>query len=78
MVRDRVLATGQVIRAYFNKLGERILKTQKKELARRAQDLHPEIPLPSIPSMSSKGVRGLQKKKNIPKHAHNVLVFMSP
>ena len=73
-----MLGTGQVIRAYLKKLEERILKTQKKELARRAQDLHPEIPLPSIPSMSSKGVRGLQKKKNIPKHAHNVLVFMSP
>lgn len=73
-----MLATGQVIRAYFNKLEERILKTQKKELARRAQDLHPEIPLPITPSRSSKGVRGLRKKKNIPKHPRNVLVFMSP
>ena len=73
-----MLATGQVLRAYFNKLGERILKTQKKELARRAQDLHPKIPLPSTPRRSSKGVRGVRKKKNIPKHPHNVSVFMSP
>ena len=71
VVRDRVLAT-------FKNLGERILKTQKKELARRAQDLHPKIPLPSTPSRSSKGVRRLRKKKNIPKHPHNAFVFMSP
>lgn len=57
---------------------ERIFRTQKKELARKTQDLHPNIALPSTPSKFSKGVRGLQKKKNIPKHPHNILVFMSP
>jgi len=58
VVRDRVLAT-------FMNLRDRILKTQKKELARRAQDLHPKTPLPSTPTKSSKGVRGLRKKKDI-------------
>lgn len=75
VVRDRVLETGQRLTAYFKKLEERILRTQKKELTR---DLHPKIALPSTPSKSSKGERGLQKKKNIPKHPRNVLVFMSP
>ena len=75
VVRDRVLATGQLLRAYFK---ERILRTQKKELARRTQDLHSKIALPGTPSKSSKGVRGLRKKKNIPKHPRNVLVFISP
>ena len=70
-----MLAPGQLLKAYFK---ERILRTQKKELARRTQDLHPKIALPSTPSKSSKGVKGLRKKKNIPKQPHNVLVFMSP
>ena len=45
-VRDRVLATGQLLRALYKRLEERILRTQKKELA-RTQDLDPEIILPN-------------------------------
>ena len=48
-VRDRVLATGQLLRALYKRLEERILGTQKKELARRTQGLDPEIPFPSTP-----------------------------
>ena len=45
-VRDSVLATDQLLRALYKRLEERILRTQKKELARRTQGLDPEIPLP--------------------------------
>ena len=44
-VRDRVLATGQLLRALYKRLEERILRTQKKELAGSTQSLDPEIPL---------------------------------
>ena len=54
-VRDRVLATGQLLRALYKRLEEKILRTQKKELASRTQGLDPEILLPSTPKM--KGVR---------------------
>ena len=47
-VRDRVLTTGQLLRALYKGLEERILRTQKKELA-RTQGLDPEIPLTSTP-----------------------------
>ena len=61
-LRDRVLATGQLLRAIYKRLEERILRTQKKELA-RIQDLETE-----------KGVRdprGLrQQKENVPDHSH--------
>ena len=58
-VRDRVLATGQFLRALYKRLEERILRTQKKELASRTQGLDPEIPFPSIPK--KKGVRDPSK-----------------
>ena len=54
-VRDRVLATGQFLRALYKRLEEKILRTQKKELARRTQGLDPEIPFPTTPK--KKGVR---------------------
>ena len=54
-VRDRVLATGQFLRALYKRLEERILRTQKKELASRTQGLDPEIPFPSTPR--KKGVK---------------------
>ena len=53
-VRDRVLATGQLLKALYKRLEERILRTQKKELA-RTQGLDPEIPLPNTPR--KKGIR---------------------
>ena len=71
-VRDRVLATGQLLRALYKRLEERILRTQKKELASRTQDLDPEMILPRTPSR--KGIRdpkGLrQQEENIPGHVH--------
>ena len=54
-VRDRVLETGQLLRALYKRLEERILRTQKKELAGKTRGLDPEIPLPSTPS--KKGIR---------------------
>ena len=54
-VHDRVLATGQFLRALYKRLEERILRTQKKELASRTQGLDPEIPFPSTPR--KKGVK---------------------
>ena len=54
-IRDRVLATGQFLRALYKRLEERILRTQKKELASRTQGLDPEIPFPSTPR--KKGVK---------------------
>ena len=69
-VRDRVLATGQLLRALYKRLEERILRTQKKELASRTQDLDPEMILPRTPSR--KGIRdpkGLrQQEETIPGH----------
>ena len=53
-VRDRVLATGHFLRALYKRLEERILRTQKKELA-RTQGLDPEIPFPS--TSRKKGVK---------------------
>ena len=44
-VRDRVLATAQSVKALYKKLEERILMTQKKQLARRAQGTHQDITL---------------------------------
>jgi len=71
-VRDRVLATGQLLRALFKRLEERILRTQKKELSRRTQGLDPEMILPSTPS--KKGVRdprGLRlQEEYFPGHVH--------
>ena len=71
-VRDRMLATGQLLRALYKRLEERILRTQKKELASRTQDLDPEMILPRTPSR--KGIRdpkGLrQQEENIPGHVH--------
>ena len=68
-VRDRVLATGQLLRALYKRLEERILRTQKKELA-RTQGLDPEMILPRTPSR--KGIRdpkGLrQQEETIPGH----------
>ena len=58
-VRNRVLATGQFLRALYKRLEERILRTQKKELASRTQGLDPEIPFPSTPK--KKGVRDPSK-----------------
>ena len=62
-----MLATGQLLRALYKRLEERILRTQKKELA-RTQDLDPEIILPSPPRR--KGVRDprgpKQKEGNVP------------
>ena len=58
-VRDRVLATGQFLRALYKRLEERILRTQKKELASRTQALDPEISFPSTPK--KKGVRDPSK-----------------
>ena len=70
-VRDRVLATGQFLRALYKRLEERILKTQKKELG-RTQGLDPEMILPSTPS--KKGVRDpkrlRQQEETIPGHVH--------
>ena len=71
-VRDRVLATGQLLRALYKRLEERILRTQKKELARRTQDLDPEIILHSSPR--KKGVRDPRgprhQKENVPGHVN--------
>ena len=71
-VRDRVLATGQLLRALYKRLEERILRTQKKELARRTQGLDPEIILPSTPRR--KGVRDprgpRQQEENVPGRVH--------
>ena len=70
-VRDRVLATGQLLRALYKRLEEKIFRTQKKELARRTQDLDPEIPLPSTPGR--KGVRDPQEhilQEYMPRSAH--------
>ena len=53
-VCDCVLATGQLLRTFYKRLEERILRTQKKELA-RTQGLDPEISLPSTPR--KKGIR---------------------
>ena len=71
-VRDRVLATGQLLRALFKRLEERILRTQKKELGRRTQGLDPEMILPSTPSRKGlRDPRGLrQQEENIPGHVH--------
>ena len=70
-VRDHVLATGQLLRAFYKRLEERILRTQK-ELARRTQDLDPEIILSKLPSR--KGVedpRGPRHhEENIPDHVN--------
>ena len=71
-VRDRVLATGQLLRALYKRLEERILRTQKKELSRMTQGLDPEMILPSTPSR--KGVRDprrlRQQEENIPGRVH--------
>ena len=71
-VHDRVLATGQLLRALYKRLEEKILRTQKKELGRRTQDLDSEMILPSTPSR--KGVRDprrlRQQEENIPGHVH--------
>ena len=70
-VRDRVLATGQLLRGLYKRLEEKILRTQKKELG-RTQDLDSEMILPSTPSR--KGVRDprrlRQQEENIPGHVH--------
>ena len=70
-VRERVVATGQLLRALYKRLEERMRRTQKYELGRRTQGLDPEMILPSTPSR--KGVRdpprGLrQQEENIPGH----------
>ena len=71
-VRDCVLATGQLLRALYKRLEERILKTQKKELARRTQGLDPEIPFPSTPK--KKGVKDpsklRQQEENVQSHLY--------
>ena len=54
-LRDRVLATGKFLRALYKRLEERILRTQKMELASRTQALDPEILFPSTPK--KKGVK---------------------
>jgi len=40
-----VLATAQSVKALYKRLEERILMTQKKQLARRAQGPHQDITL---------------------------------
>ena len=71
-VRDRVLATGQLLKALYKRLEERILRTQKKELGRRTQDLESEIILPNHPWR--KGVRDprrpRQQEGNVPGRVH--------
>ena len=66
-----MLATGQLLRALYKKLEERILRTQKKELA-RTQGLDPEIILHSSPRR--KGVRDprgpRQQEENVPGHVN--------
>jgi len=68
---DRVLATGQLLRALYKRLEERILKTQKREWS-RTQGFYPEIILPSTPRR--KGVRNprvlRQQEENSPEHVH--------
>ena len=63
-VRDRVLATGQLLRALYKRLEERILRTQKKDLVRRTQDP------PSTPSGKSvRDPRELrQQEETVPGH----------
>ena len=70
-VRDRVLATGQLLRALYKRLEERILRTQK-ELGRRTQDLDPEIIIPNRPRR--KGLRDPRgprhQEENAPGHVN--------
>ena len=70
-VRDRVLATGQLLRALYKRLEEKILRTQKKELG-RTQALDPEMILPSTPSRKEvRDPRRLrQQEENIPGHVY--------
>ena len=70
-IRDRVLATGQLLRALYKRLEEKIFGTQKKELARGTPGLDPEIPLPS--TSGRKGVRDPQEhilQEYMPRPAH--------
>jgi len=43
-----VLATGHLLRVLYKKLGEKIFRTQKKELARRTQGLAQRSPSPAL------------------------------
>ena len=66
-----MLATGQLLRALYKRLEERILRSQKRELG-RTQGLDSEIICPSTPRR--KGVRnprGLrQQEENSSEHVH--------
>ena len=65
-----MLETGQLLRALYKRLEERILRTQKKELARRTQDHDPEIILPNRPMRKGvrdpRGAPASQQEENIP------------
>ena len=65
-VHDRVLATGQFLKAFYKRQEEeRIFRTQKKELVKLTQELDSEIILHSNPSKKRlKGTQATEEKHN--------------